>query len=479
MSTSGSTLFRKISETRGSLESEISRHTQSALAVSRKSLVLLEQQAGMWASLAEIHLDLASDLPAEIARLVGRRKERLDKQKELVETSSGRIRELTDAHRDREAEMTVAQTRFDAHEQELAARLAADPEAVKLTALVNRLTTDVRNLAEKTDRIRKDCEDKASAYEDDELFAYLRRRGFGTDGYRSSGLVARLDHWVSRLCGYDRAAADYVQLQKIPGWHEENLARIRSELSRSTAALEILHKDTFKTLVPLKDALRQAGGRLDAAADDLARAHASVKEAQRTLADAASAQDEDLKVIRRTFAKTLERANLKDLEALAARTETKEDDRIVRNIAANRAELAALEEQSDGIAREVAVLKGRVSEIESIEGRFRRKNWHHSDHSFGLRGDVDGFLAGLVTGMVTSDSVWRSLESAHRDPAPSYRESVSPSSSPWDSGSSGSGGSYGSSGSSSSSGSDYSTGGGWGGSDSGSSGSDYSTGGGF
>jgi hypothetical protein len=374
--------------------------------------------------------------------------------------------------------MRAAQKEFDDHETGLARAYEADKDAVALTIAVNALTSAVEAKRGRVDRVEDECTEKSEVYEGDELFRYLRARGFGTEGYRSTGLVARLDYWVARLVNFDKASVDYDHLQKVPEWHRTDLAQVEARLKQESDRLAAVHDKAFEPLVPFKNKLREAGKALDAAADAISKEHALIATAQRTLSDASLAQDEDLKKIKRELAAALERINIRDLQELARRTETPEDDVIVQKIIRNRNDLTDVESQSNSLAREIAALKARADDMESIESKMRRNDWHHSDHSFS--GNMDGQLSNMMVGLVTADAMWRALDNAHAAPAPSYRETVS--SSPWPSSSSSSSSDWGSSSSSSSassssdswgssSGSDYSTGGGSGG-------SDYSTGGG-
>jgi hypothetical protein len=484
MSTSGSTLYRKISGLRTELEADIARRTERSLDLGKNSRKLLSAQAELWASLANIHLDLGFDLPKEIKALVERRKDRLETQQSVVATGEARVRDLMAEHKSREEELRAAQKAFDDHEAVLKTSFEADAANVTLSVSVAELKAAVQAKRERVSRVESECREKADAYEADDLFCYLRKRGFGTEGYAASGLVARLDHWVSRLINYDKAAADYDHLLNIPGWHSDDLEQVEQRLVSESAKLDAIHDKAFASLVPFKDKLRAAGKALDAAADAISKEHALIATAQRTLSDASISQDEDLKKIKRDLAAALERINIRDLQELARRTATPEDDEIVRKIVQNRNDLTDIEAQANTLSREIAVLKSRVDGFESIESKMRRKDWHHSDHSFS--GSIDAHLSNMMLGTLTADAVWRALDNAHVAPAPSYRETVS--SSPWptstgsswnkssDDDSWGRSSSSSSSSSSttdwgSSSGSDYSTGGGSGG-------SDYSTGGG-
>lgn len=472
MSISGSQLYRKISGVRSQIETEIGAKTSSSLALGRESQNLLVKQSELWSSLAAIHLDLGFNLPKEIQSLIEKRKGRLENQQDIVADGEKKISELTKVHKERENELRAAQAAFDEHEKTLASAFESDADVVSLRQDVVARANALNEFKAKLARSAEESSTKSASYEADELFMYLRRRAYGEEGYHASGIVERLDRWIARLIGYDRARLDYERLQKNPEWNRARVEKATADHGDLAARLKKIEDEAFKTLAPFKDKLRVAGKALDAAADDISRQHAIISTAQRTLSDASLAQDEDLKRITSELAKALERVDIRSLEDLARRTESKEDDLIVRDIIRNRNDIADLNSQSNVLAREIASLKARAAEYEAIETKMKRKDWHHSDHSF--EGNMDSLIGNMAIGVITSDLIWQTMQNSHVAPRPTYQESVR--TSPWSSGSSSSSsssssGSSGDWGSSSSNTSDYSTGGGGGG-------GDYSTGGG-
>ena len=57
---------------------------------------------------------------------------------------------------------------------------------------------------------------KGEPYENDKLFMYLWRRGFGTSEYSANPFTRMLDRWVARKCRYDKARPNYWMLNEIP-----------------------------------------------------------------------------------------------------------------------------------------------------------------------------------------------------------------------------------------------------------------------
>src|SRR5690606_22820978 len=103
------------------------------------------------------------------------------------------------------------------------------------------------------------------------------RRAFGTPDYRGSGLIRRLDRWVARLIGYDRARPDYAMLIAIPERLAAHAAQLRARAEAYHAALETLKAEK-----------RSAAG-LDPVEQAAAAADAALAEADRALAEAEAA----------------------------------------------------------------------------------------------------------------------------------------------------------------------------------------------
>jgi hypothetical protein len=75
---------------------------------------------------------------------------------------------------------------------------------------------------------------KRVPYENDPIFMYLWRRGFGTPRYTSTGLVRTLDRMVARHVGYSDASRNYTMLTELPLRLREHADRLRGRLGAGT-----------------------------------------------------------------------------------------------------------------------------------------------------------------------------------------------------------------------------------------------------
>jgi chromosome segregation ATPase len=426
MGISGSQLYRQISGVRSSLDTKITSANGQILRLNENIRELLSEQGELWAQLAKLQIDLGFDLPKQIQSLMASRRDRLDGQKKVVENGEKTLASLVAAHSLREQDLKQVQSEFDAHEQTLKVRFEADEAAVALRRDVAAHGNTLEAYREKLIRAEDERAAKSQAYEQDELFRYLRGRHYDENAPRP-GLFGRLDAWVARLIGFGKASADYDRLQQIPEWNRGRVEAAQSDYDRLSDQLREVEETAFSSLVPFKEKLRIAGRALDAAAEAIAAEHRAISTAQKTIGAAASAQDDDLKRITKEFAAQLEKIDLRSLQQSASRTVTDEDDKIVAAIVRCRNDLADLQAQSRTISRDVTDLKNRSDEYEAIEQRLRSNGWHRGDHSFEGVGTV---LSQMDMGVVTSAALWQVLSSAHVAPRPVYTETVT-TSNPW------------------------------------------------
>lgn len=111
------------------------------------------------------------------------------------------------------------------------ARLAVEADAVADRTLPDDPDALRRMAAEaerKAEQAAADREDKRVPYESDPLFMYLWRRRYGTPAYDKVGFVKRMDGFVARHIGYERARANYHTLMALPDRLAEHAERLRA-----------------------------------------------------------------------------------------------------------------------------------------------------------------------------------------------------------------------------------------------------------
>ena len=116
-----------------------------------------------------------------------------------------------------------------AAEQAIRQRLEQTPPYQQQSQAAQRAEQIAASAEEKTRQAENDRIEKGKPYEQDELFQYLWKRGYGSAAYAAGPFTRMIDRWVARLTGYDKARADYAMLQEIPRRLAEHAARQREQ----------------------------------------------------------------------------------------------------------------------------------------------------------------------------------------------------------------------------------------------------------
>jgi hypothetical protein len=305
------------------------------------------------------------------------------------------------------------------------ARLADDPEHRRLLETARDAERVAVHADEKASLAESERETKGEAYRADPLFTYLWERRFGTPDYRPGGgpfgpLLRWLDGRVARLIGYADAAANYGRLTEIPVRLREHAERVGERADAELAALATYEQAARATGgLPELDAARDRAA--EAVAEVDARIAAAAEERDAALAQLerfATGEDETLREARAFLASELGREDLLSLRRDALATPLPDDDLIV-------ARLLDLEEERERLAASVAELRaaadrnrGRVRELEDLRGEFTRQGYDAPGSTFD-GATVATVMGQFLSGMLTSDALWRVLEQQRRYRPPS------------------------------------------------------------
>lgn len=163
-----------------------------------------------------------------------------------------------------EDEVVQARARFDAAEADVLRRLAEDPAIVALDREEGRLMR-IRNL---NGNWQEDLEalvnERLSEYNADPVFAYLDRRGYGSEGYASGWLTRRLDAMLARSFDFDSEKANMEAVQAYPAQYAEQIEALEAAINRLPAQRNAAIRRIKDSLDPereiLADALNDAAG---------------------------------------------------------------------------------------------------------------------------------------------------------------------------------------------------------------------------
>ena len=291
-------------ETLGSIESTIAKlhREESQLDAALRSAVgdserLRKERAEALRELARVKLDemAAGRLVEHLDAGERRAAQILDEYRGRIASISERretlLKEVTKAQAERDAAAKLVETALDAVEA-----LRADVEA-KVKALpawqqakaANDAVDAVATEAEKKAALSEaDLGAKRKPYDDDPLFIYLWRRGFGTGRYNAGNFTRLMDRMVADFIGFGDVRANYAALTEIPLRLREHASVRRAAATEKLTALSEVERRAMLDagIEPKERALAEARGKLagaDKAVEDRQGALRKLDEERGTL----------------------------------------------------------------------------------------------------------------------------------------------------------------------------------------------------
>ncbi|HSO43844.1 MAG TPA: hypothetical protein VLR47_13570 [Rhodospirillales bacterium] len=457
----------------GSLDDVFARVQQQTGAVhgrlnelSGRLLQVQKEEGEAYRDLARVRLGLAEKDPLIMvleqvdANVRTARQRRDDVFTEADAEIAALEREAAALREERAAAATVAEQRHEA--------LAAAEEAVRQPLLrteAYRQQAEAAGAAEhiavaaerKTEQAETDRLEKGEAYEGDELFQYLWRRGYGTSEYHAGPLTRLFDGWIAGFIGFREARASFAMLNEIPRRLGEHAERRRAKALAERERLAAMEAEALNgsDAIPRRAELEEAEARLDAI-DDRVEANArALVEAQARRARVLSGEDPAFGGAIRAIEQALRRQDLRALRAHAEQTRPGEDDAAVQRLDVLEAEEQALMAELEQVKAEQERQRRELEEIGSIRRDYRRRGYHRGTFDVAGGAILGSILGQVLGGAISRDDFWGEVSRHHHPPGGGW----------------GGGGSWGGGG-------DFGTGGSFGGGGGGG-GGDFDTGGGF
>lgn len=383
--------------------------------------------------------DVFAEADAEIARLQ-REAAALREERETAAAEAGQRHEALAA-----AEDEVRQRLLQTEAYRVQAQATADAEKIAAAAET------------KTEQAEADRQEKGRAYESDELFQYLWRRGYGTADYHAGPLARLFDGWIARFIGFREARASFAMLNEIPRRLGEHAERRRAQAVAERERQSAMEAEALKAgdAHARRQELAEAEAKLDAI-DDRIEANARLLiEAEARRSRVLSGEDPTFGAALKAVEQALRRQDLRALRAHAAQTSPREDDAAVQRLEVLEAEEQALMAELEQVKAEQARQRKELEEIGSIRRDYRRRGYHRGTFDAAAGAMLGSILGQVLGGAISRDDFWGEVSRHHQPPGGG-----------WGGGWGGGGG-------------DFGTGGGFGGGGGGGGGGDFHTGGGF
>jgi len=426
-------------ETLGSIESAITKlHSEeSQLDAALRSAVseserLRKERGEALRELARVKLDemeagrLVENLDAGERRAAQILNEYRGRMAAVADRRETLLKETTKAQADRDAAARQVEAALAAVETVRAAvegKVKAEP-AWQEAKVANDAADAVATEAEKKAALSEaDLGAKRKPYDDDPLFIYLWRRGFGTGRYNGGNFSRFMDRMVADFIGFGDVRANYAALIEIPLRLREHATTKRAAASeRLTAMSQIERRAMLDAGIEPKEQV------LAGARQNLAAADKSVEEKQAGLrkvdeerrglvsGDANPAYEEALATIALADSKD----QLAALFQEARRTATGADDAIVRKIETIDAAVAKADTEVADLRRTAQDLARRRVEVEQVRDRFRGAGYDHPHANF-PNGDAISDTLRQVLGGAAGAVLWQVLQGGYTNRGPMGR----------------------------------------------------------
>ena len=407
------------------VQKQIEQVDQEIKEASGTLVELQKEQANRYKRMAKIRLDhmisgeLAAGLDAVSKRVSELLEERVQSLRELgqqIETARKERKDLN-AKRDTLNEEAVKATEaLDKSEAATQHRLEQDADYQAQLQKTREAERTAEHAEEKTRQAEEVRKQKGQPYEEDPLFFYLWKRGYGMSTYSSNSLMRYLDKWVARLSDYHEARPNYAMLLEIPKRLHEHAQRVRVVADQEFEALtDLEEKAAEQDDVPaFREALERAQSNLDSLDAEIENAENQLHDLEKNRTGFASGEDAQFKQAIEMLSSAFERENLFTLYDYARATTTAEDDVLVQELDAGAKLAAQIREVLAEHKRVRERHLNRLQELEGVRRRFKRERFDSAHSGFGNAALVALILNQFLQGTATSDELWRTIEREQR-----------------------------------------------------------------
>jgi chromosome segregation ATPase len=394
-------------------------------STSRELVELRQEEGTQYRKLAQVRLgqlisgEITAGLDAadrRVSELLTQRDQALAHLQNQLEEARQEQARLEQEREIQSEKVARAAEILDTAEADIQEQLNKDPEYQAQLKKARNADNIARQAEEKTSLAETDRIEKGNVYEDDPLFTYLWKRGYGTSLYSANPLTRYLDQWVSRLCNYDDARPNYAMLLEIPKRLLEHAADERKAANDEFASLKQLDEKAAEEggIPSLRKDVEEKEDRMETIDNEIRETEDRIRDLMQKRAVYAAGEDDYFRQCIETLAAAFQRENLRALHRHAKSTVSAEDDMVVyelNDLEENQKELkTAVREHKLMYDRHLA----RLKELEDVRRRFKRERYDDI-HSVFANPDLLSVLLGqFLRGMTTSDDLWRTIQRGQR-----------------------------------------------------------------
>jgi hypothetical protein len=421
----GGDLLRMIERLLGDTRRELGE-VDSRLARATSELDDLKQrELGVLAVLARVRVreiergEVLETLDAtgrEVQQLLSRRAAAQAELADEIAVAEGELAELNAQRDDAQADVAAAEGAVDQAEAVAQQALAADAGyRSKLDAAT--ASDAVADLAEeKAKAAHTDRAEKGKPYEADPLFMYLWQRGYGTSQYRAGPFSRLMDGWVARVARFEPLRRDYWMLSELPERFTEHAERMRVRAEEDVATVRSLETAAASTAgVPARvEALAQAEEALTKIDAEIEAKEAEIASLVEKRGDFAAGEDDLSRRCTALLSDVFRTETMRALRERATATPSPEDDAAVDELAAVRADLPRLTDETARYRTLHGAHRDRVEKLMELARRFKEHRYDTVASEFVNSALIATLLTQLLAGALGVPDVWDALTKQHR-----------------------------------------------------------------
>ena len=337
----------------------------------------------------------------------------------LTEQRTQAMREVEAAEKDRHgaaAEVERQLEQVEATRGRAEARVRTTPAWSAAKSLVDADDAVAVEAEKKAAQSEQELGARKKPYDDDRLFVYLWKCGYGTSTYKAGNIARLVDGMVAEFVGYLAVRPNYAMLTEIPLRLREHAAAKRRAADERRTVLAAIEREAMLAEGVDKEErlLAEARHRLSATDATAESRRVRMKDLDRQRAELIDAgNDAAYKQALDTVASADGTDTIATLLAEARRTETTADEAIVRRIEALAGGIAKADQDAAELRRAAQEIAKRRLEVERARDRFRGAGYDHPQVVFGNDGAIADVLEQVVRGAVRSGALWDILRGGY------------------------------------------------------------------
>ena len=306
-----------------------------------------------------------------------------------------------------------------AAEHAIRQRLEQTPPYQQQSQAAQRAEQIAASAEEKTRQAENDRIEKGKPCEQDELFRYLWKSGYGSAAYAAGPFTRMMDRWVARLTGYDKARADYAMLQEIPRRLAEHAARRREQAQAEARRLWEMQQAALNEGEPVAERaqLTEAEAKVDAIDDQIEANGKRAIEAYERRAAITRGDHPAIRGATQVIESALRHEDLQVLRAEAQRTPGADDDAAVRRLEQLETEEQQLLASIEQANADQQTHRQQMTEIDSVRRDYRRRGYNRGMFDSAGGALIGSLLGQLLGGAMSRDVFWDRMDQ-HRQSWP-------------------------------------------------------------